>query len=139
MEQDNANKGNNIKEGTFVESMIRIQDLLKYSEHLYDQVYFIQKQIKPNVLNKRNTPVISGVAGPHDMSAVIKTETISGNISNLPGSMLKESERNIFQRLTDFIDKTYVNLSLAEEGLHFIYDTIGIKGNIASQPDKLTI
>ncbi|OGM08830.1 hypothetical protein A2Z67_02375 [Candidatus Woesebacteria bacterium RBG_13_36_22] len=113
----NADKSlSDIKEGTFIESMIKIQELLKYSEDLYNKVYLIQKQIRSDVLNK-NGLIVSGIAGIHSSL---------DNTSDVSNFNIKEM-KNIFQRLTDYIDNVHKNLELMEEGLIFIYDVIGIR------------
>jgi hypothetical protein len=100
-----------IKQGTFVESMIKIQDLLKYSEDLYDKIYLIQRQIKSDVINKKGGAEV-------------------GCGSDLNDGIDLKNERNIFQRLTNIIDNVYRNLALMDEGLKSIYDTIGIRHDI---------
>ena len=92
------------------------EELLKYSEDLYNKVYLIQKQIRSDVLNK-NGLIVSGIAGIHSSL---------DNTSDVSNFNIKEM-KNIFQRLTDYIDNVHKNLELMEEGLIFIYDVIGIR------------
>jgi hypothetical protein len=108
-----------VKPGTFVEAMIASQELLKHAEYLYEKIYEVQKQISPGVIHK-NAGTEVGCGG------------ITGNVSSIPDNarnlLLSPQVKgiNIFQRMTDVINKTHKELDAIEKVIQYIYESIGV-------------
>jgi len=109
----NADKSPNaVKQGTFVEAMIAVQELLKHTESLYEEIYQVQKQISPGVRHKN-----------------LDTEVSQGNVSmihKLEGFEVEDERKSIFQRMTDIINRTHKELDAIERVIQFIYESIGV-------------